>query len=132
MIESGIKILQEAFNDLGIPFDINEIRKHCRKPESVKLRRISCIVLTAAGFSRSDIGRIIDRDHATVYFMITKSGLADAPTNRQELKQMENKQILSQIKFLERKITELKSKLYHEPIQRALQPVVTEADSYTC
>lgn len=111
IIKDGEKIIEAGFNEMGIPFDMAIIRGRSRNPEYVKMRRVATYLLQAKEFTNSNIGRVIHRDHATVYAYLTTYGYADAPRNSQELKEMEIKRTKRLIRILDQRKMELEARI---------------------
>lgn len=69
-----LEVAQAVASDHGVSLLV--VLSPCRRKETVKARRALAHVFSAAGMSRSAIGRMIHRDHKTVLSLLRRRGWA--------------------------------------------------------
>lgn len=60
--------LAQLCADAGVSVD--DVRRQCRWPEVVSVRRVMCRALYCEGHTIADIARAVCRDHGTVTYLI--------------------------------------------------------------
>lgn len=73
----AVSIAEKVFKEKGWTLDMTLIRSSCRKQKLVLQRRVIVAELRKNGYSLSEIGKFINRDHSTVIYTLSKSPGAD-------------------------------------------------------
>ena len=105
--QEAIAICDQAFDKLGLQWSLEMLREPNRGAEVVYLRRIAAQALRAAGFSFPQIGKFMQRNHATIMHLVSTTGYHDSPQTKEHLNQLNRYARLRMIEYHQRQIEKL-------------------------
>lgn len=77
LMTDAIRILGEGYDKLSLKCTVEMLREQNRTSERVYLRRLACRMLHEQGFTLTQIGRVIKRNHCTVLYLLNHTGYKD-------------------------------------------------------
>lgn len=111
LIDEAVRLLNEGFHELSLKCTVEMLREQNRTSERVYLRRLACRMLRAQGFTLTQIGRVIERNHCTVLNLLNRTGYEDSPQTHEQLMVIKRASVAQMIEYHQKRIGVLRAKL---------------------